>query len=417
MTACAASLLALAACAEPARELRGRSGPDGPRLLLEAFASRFGPLEREPAFDALRPKLARAALAPSRIFDDDAAWTDRARAWRGTELAAVPTGQGCRLGVRPRAGEPLRPGEYRERLRLTRVGSGRFEWEIDEELAIGRLAPDDLVSATSALLRGLERWDARAAREAIGRDLPRAAQTFGRLFRIEHLQIDREGETARLTLAVRLTPAGLEATAPRYAAYLRKYVTPMQVDVTAVDLSGARWWRLSGADDLWTLRLRVRDGSLVPLDGVGTRRLPAELRLLADYSTRMGVFGVGVRRLAADASLVRSPARLGLLVRFRQEPEWELPFLVAPLIRGTLRYPFEGPGSELAFELRQGGAQTLAAGRYRTRVRESWLLRWLGGLTSAALDDFRTAAETEAERYNRACLLALRDDLLALAGG
>ena len=70
-------LLALApsACREAARGLAsGPAGGDGPRALVEALADRFGPIDREPAFDALRPKLARAALVPSRVFDDGTAW-------------------------------------------------------------------------------------------------------------------------------------------------------------------------------------------------------------------------------------------------------------------------------------------------------------------------------------------------------
>ena len=49
-----------------------------------------------------------------------------------------------------------------------------------------------------------------------------------------------------------------------------------------------------------------------------------------------------------------------------------------------------------------------------TRAR-SWLLRWFGGLASDAVGDFRHGAEAEADRYHRACLLALRDDVVALA--
>jgi hypothetical protein len=48
-------------------------------------------------------------------------------------------------------------------------------------------------------------------------------------------------------------------------------------------------------------------------------------------------------------------------------------------------------------------------------VRETWILRWLGGMTSTAVDEFRRAAEAEADRFHRECLLALRDDLAALA--
>ncbi|HXY40717.1 MAG TPA: BlaI/MecI/CopY family transcriptional regulator, partial [Vicinamibacteria bacterium] len=37
-----------------------------------------------------------------------------------------------------------------------------------------------------------------------------------------------------------------------------------------------------------------------------------------------------------------------------------------------------------------------------------------GGMTSSAVSDFRRGAEAEADRFNRECLLALGDDLIAL---
>ena len=48
-------------------------------------------------------------------------------------------------------------------------------------------------------------------------------------------------------------------------------------------------------------------------------------------------------------------------------------------------------------------------------MRETWILRWLGGMTSTAVSEFRRGAEAEADRFHRECLLALRDDLAALA--
>jgi hypothetical protein len=58
----------------------------------------------------------------------------------------------------------------------------------------------------------------------------------------------------------------------------------------------------------------------------------------------------------------------------------------------------------------------MLARHYRARVRESWILRWLGGMTSSAVEVFRRGAEAEADRFHRECLLALRDDLSALEG-
>ena len=185
--------------------------------------------------------------------------------------------------------------------------------------------------------------------------------------------------------------------------------------LVVADAAGATWWTLEASDNLWTLRLRLRDGNLVPLEGPADRRVPSLLRATIDYSTRMGRFKVGAARLVAEVTLARTAAEKGFLARFLEEPDWDLPFLVEPLLRGPLRFPFEGPGSEAGWAAREtpeGGTRLVR--HYRARVRETWILRWLGGMTGTAVDEFRRGAEAEADRFHRECLLALRDDLAAV---
>ena len=50
---------------------------------------------------------------------------------------------------------------------------------------------------------------------------------------------------------------------------------------------------------------------------------------------------------------------------------------------------------------------------YRARVAENFVLRWLGGMTSRALSEFRSGAEREADRFYGESLAALREDLIA----
>lgn len=410
-------LLALApsACREAARGLAsGPAGDDGPRALVEALADRFGPIEREPAFDALRPKLARAALVPSRVFDDGTAWPARGDDWRALELAGYGSGATYRIGVRDEAPPAVVPGQYRSRVQLRRVESGRFEWSVGEELAVGPVRPSDLARALDALFRAAESSTEASARAAIAGALPRASAKLGLLLRLETLALQRDAHGATsVHLAVRLTPSGISSFAPRYSAYLEKYARPMRGTLLVADPGGAAWWTLEAGDNLWTVRLRLRDGSLVPLEGPAERRLPGRLRATADYVTRMGRFEVGARRIAADLELTRAPGEKGLSARFREEPDWKLPFLAEALLDDPLRYPFEEPGSEIAWAAREGSGGTVLTGLYRARVRETWILRWLGGMVGGAVDEFRRGAETEADRFNRECLLALRDDLAA----
>ena len=412
-------LLVLWATRLPATPAEGQASADwqGLRVLLETLATRFGPTERERAFEAVRPKLARAALIPSPLFDDASAWMTRGDTWRALDLTGYTSGGLYRLGMRAEAAAPALPGQYRGRMRLQRLAGGRFEWTASDALAIGEASPSDLGHASAAFLAWMQHanGDAAAARAALAKALPRATAQFGHLFRLEAvtLQPDADGSTA-VRLSVRLTPAGLRGLAPRYATFVEQYVAPVRLSMIVADAGGVPWLGLEAADLLWTLRLRVRDGHLVPRQGPTDRRLPVRLRATADVATRLGRFGVGARRLIADLALTRTAGDVGLRATFVDEPDWQMPFLVETVLNSPLRYPFEAPGSEVAWSLRDVPGTNLLERRYRARVSESWILRWLSGMANDAVGSFRDGAEREADRYHRACLLALRDDLAAL---
>jgi hypothetical protein len=59
--------------------------------LATAAARRFGPSTQDPALAALRPKLERAVLVPSRVFDDASAWTARTRRARASGRSSGAT--------------------------------------------------------------------------------------------------------------------------------------------------------------------------------------------------------------------------------------------------------------------------------------------------------------------------------------
>jgi hypothetical protein len=403
-----------AACEPAARPLsEAPAGAAGSTALLDSLAARFGASEREPAFDALRPKLARAAFVPSWVFDDRAAWpAGQTGDWRAVEFAGAPAGTAYRFGLRAEAPEPVAPGQYRGRLRLERLESGRFEWTLREELATGPLRPADLSAALDGLFRGLEHADEATARAEARAAFPRATAALGQLLALDQLAASRDAQGAtRLTVALRLAPAGLRASAPRYASFVERYIVPIRSRLVVADATGATWWTLEGERGVWTLRLRVRAGSLVPLEGDAERRLPGELHATLDYATRMGRYGIAARGLEADVALTRTPLEKGFVARFRKEPDWELPFLAETFLGGPLRFPFEWPGSEAGWGAREMPGGTQFFRHFRVRVRETFVLRWLGGMTNRAMSEFRAGAELEAERYYGACLAAARDDL------
>jgi len=406
----------LQGCPEAARPLG--SGPGGKAAaddLAVAIATRFGPIERGPAFDAARSRLARAALAPSRVFDEREVWTAREADVRQLDLFGHRDGEKYSLDMRPSAPPPRDAGDYRGLLRLNRVEKGRFEWTMREELAVGAVRPSDVADAVTGLLRSAEGVSEEEARAHAVQAFPRAAEVLSRLFRLETLELTAEGGATAIRLGLRLEPDGMEETAPHYAAFLKKWAAPMRMSAVATDATGASWWSVQAADMLWTVRLRVRDGSLVPLEGRADRRVPDELTVAADYSMKAGPFTIGVRDLVVDVTLTRAPGEKGYVAHYRQEPDWRLPFLIKPFLRGSLRYPFEGPGSSAGYSVREStGGPTEFVREFRFRVRESWIIRWLGGRGNEAMSDFRKGAEIEADRYNQECLYALRDDVMAL---
>jgi len=415
-----ALLLAVPGCRDAARALgAGPAGPPGADAFLVALATRFGPIEREPAFDAARPKLARAALVPSRVFEERGLWTAVEAESRHLEFFGERASDRYRLGVRPSAPLPREAGEYRGRLRLRRIADGRYEWSVRDELAVGPAAPDDLSGALTALLRSGEGVSGNVARGRARREFPRASAAFSRLIVLETLDLEpSEGGSTSMLVGLRLRPDRLRESAPRYAAFVERYATPIRLEAIAADSTGNRWWTLEAEGKRWTIRLRVRGGSLVPLEGPAMGPMPDRLRVTIDYSTKEGLFTVGVKGLVAEVALTRDPRQKAFVARFGEEPDWRLPFLLEPLLRGSLRYPFEDGGMELGYALRgRAGGSTRLVRSYRLRVKESWIVRWLGGLTNRAVSDFRKGAEAESDRFSRECLYALRDDVISLLDG
>lgn len=419
LAAVCALLASLPACREVARELG--SGPAGTGAavdLVAALATRFGPIDRGPRFDAARSRLARAALVPSRVFDDADLWTAREEDRRHLGFFGRREGEGYHLEVDESPPPPTRPGDYRGRLDLQRLEDGRYEWTMRQELAVGSLHPQDVADALTALLRGAEEFPPEQVRARAREAFPRATVAFSRLYDLETLELTPEEGVTAAHLGIRLRPERLRETAPRYAAFLEKVARPMEAKATLRDDTGAPWWQIELDELLWTFRFRVRDGSLVPLEGAADRRMPDHLQLVVDFSTKKGLFTLGVRGLVADVLLTRTPLEKGYTADYRLRPEWRLPFFVKPFLSGSLRYPFEGPGSSSSFALRRSPAGTTELSRdYRIRVRESWIFKWMGGLGSSMMTDFRKGAETESDRYARQCLSALRDDVVALLDG
>ena len=423
MMARSASLLftafLLAACESVPRamsEAPGRAWAASDELLL-ALAGRFGPAEREARFAQLRPKLARAGLVPSRVFDDATIWTRSEGPLREVQFWGAPGAAGAyRIGIVERAELPGAAGEYRGRLQLERLGQSEFRWQMEDTLALGYVTSEELARAADALLALAEHAPAGDARAAIRESLPRTAAALGRLFSLDRFELQTDKDGARSVVATAgMHPDWLKQGMSGYAAFLRSEIFSMRMSLEVGDAAGT-FWTLTMRDGRLELRLRVKGGALAPLEGA-PRRLGDACSARFGLTMKQGLFRVGIEKLQSDISLLRGPGPVGFRASFRRQPDWQIPFIVQPFLHDSLRRPFEDEGAMLAYVLRDpgpGSRTTIVARDYRLTVKESWIVRWLGGNVGAVVTDFRRGAEAEADRFVRDALLALRDDVGAM---
>jgi hypothetical protein len=411
------AVIAMIACRGVSSELEepGLSSPVATDGVAAAVASRFGSIDLDAALRIARPRFARDSLSPSRLIDDPLLWTRRQGARRWLDFGS-PGGIPYLIAVRPLTPPSPRAGAYRGVIRLEAMGSSDFEWDVQEDLSIGRVRAEALARAGGALLRGLEGESAEGLRDLAHQALPRSVAAFGRLFTLEPIGLSpAPGGGVLVTLRVAIEPARLSASFPRYARFLDEYLAPSRFHLVVADAKGAPFWELSSGDNRLSLRFRVFHGALGPLDGP-PRPLPDHLRATASASVKSGMFRVGADDLVADVVLARSSEEKAFRAAFTREPQWQLPFVVKPFLRAPLRRPFQGEGASLSFHLRETPeGVTLLDREYRFAVRESWVVRWLGSFGAGMTSVFRAGAEAEADRFMGECLWALRDDLVAVA--
>ncbi|MFL5559855.1 MAG: hypothetical protein ACJ79K_00125 [Gemmatimonadaceae bacterium] len=418
-----AALIAIAGCAPAAAESLG----DTPAVarantndFFHALSLRLGPLTRSDRLKSIRPRYVRGSLIPSRIFDDTTIWTASRRGFRTLEITGHPTADGRYfLDVTPDAGAPQNVGDSRHIMHLRALGDRAWEWRSTDELAVGRAAPGAIDTMRRRLLGAAEGRGADELRTIWRRGLPRTTAALGRLFAVDSITTtvlaDRSTSVA---LRISVDPARLAGALPAFAEWVAKYAGRSRYRMVVEDYSGTPYGLVSSGDGIIHLRLRTRDGMLQPLVGAA-RALPADsLRVRMDVSTKLMMFTVGVRDLAADIVPVRTTTERGWIIRYRHEPEWRLPLAAEHLMRDALRRPFAGEGTWTRLVARSDPAGTTTIVRdFHMDVQESALVRWLSTLGNSAMSDVTTRVEQEKDRFFADALAAFGDDLAAQIGG
>lgn len=387
---------------------------------LGGIAVRFENVQRTPRFVVAREKLSRSALNPSYLVRDEAVWTSgTADGARYLEIEARPAAGGRYLFT-PRSGAPApdRPGEGRHVMRLAPVGDGVYQWNTMVEHAVGDVRAHDVAAVTTAALARLER-PAPQLRQELAATLPRTSAALGRLFSLDSVRSTPVGDgSTRLDLRFGLHPDRLQAAGmPAFAGYVRKYLAVSKLAAEVGDGRGARWLDARAQGGAITVRLRLRDGHLLTLDGPA-RTMPAASELRTNTVTKFSIFEVGATNLVGDLSTLRGAHERGWRVRWRRAPSWKIPLGVRHLINGSLNRPFAGDGMQMSIVLRDAeGAQTLLTRRFDVAVQESAIVRWFGNLGSKAMSDLAGRAEAEEDRFIAEALRAMSADIGAALGG
>jgi hypothetical protein len=318
----------------------------------------------------------------------------------------------------PRAGLPVptRAGDARHEIRLQWLREGEYQWNTTVEHAVGGVKPEEAAAAMSAWLEAFQRPE-HDIRSDVRTVLPRTSAALGRLFVLDSVRTLPlvDGSTV-VDLRFRADAKRIRPTMPAFADYVDKYVQRGRATMELGDGRGARWLAFAMDDGIFRFRFRTRDGRLLAIDGPA-RPMPDSVTIEASAFERFLIFDVGVSEMSGDFTMVRGPRERGWSMRFHRSPRWHLPLAVKHLISGALNRPFEQSGMLLRIALRDDGGQTVLARRFDVAVKESAIVRWLGGLGSRAMEDFVGRAEVEENRFLADALLALRADVVAALGG
>jgi len=387
----------------------------------DALYRRYLIVERAPFYAAARAKLGKRALSPSAVFDDTTSWTSRPDERTRLLMAeGVATADGrYRFTPRASAAFPDRLADARHLTQLTKLTKdGEYEWRTAVDFALGSMAPTDWGTGFRALLGSAEGRTDADLRADLRSTLPRTATALGRMFSLDTLRTQRQGDgTTAITIVTRLHPEWLKPKFPLYAKFVDKFVGPAAYHIVLRDTRGARWLDARAGDQALTIRLRVKDGGVVPLEGVA-RAMPDTLHLTMDASTKFSIFTVGMRGMKGTVVFLRSPAERGWALRFDDAPEWQLPLGATAMLKSPLRRPFEQGGvvGKVSFRIGAGG-QTYITRDFRVAVQESAVTRFLGGFSGSAFSEFDGPAEREENRFNAELFQAMREDLRGLRYG
>ena len=391
---------------------RAHANADG---LFGSFVRRFTNVYRAPRYARARELLLQNALTPSQVYGDTSVWTVNGPDGYRTLFGDANFTNGRYVFSNTVTDDPVEtPGEGRHIIRLHKLGGDDYDWFTGVDFAAGTITASDFHNVITQWIAASEGHGEAAMRAGYRGAFPRTTAALGKLYSIDTLVATPDAAGGSTLYAViHMTPDGIRALYPAYAAYMTKYADKVKLHFTLADSRGARWLDVSSRDGYISLRLRSHDGHFAPLEGA-IRPIPDTLVMQVDFTAKIKLFTVGVERMTGEWVNLHSEHERGWAMRFTREPGWVLPPVVGYLLKSPLRRPFEGSGTTFRFTVRdQPGGQTLMSRRGTTSVRESAILRFLGKLGGSAMGEFVSNAEEEENAFNAGVFSAMRADVNA----
>jgi hypothetical protein len=358
----------------------------------------------------------RGSLAPSRVFDDSAVWTGTSGNVRVLETFGSFVDGRYLLASRPGVPTPARPADARHITTLSHLADNEYRWDTTVDFALGSVRPADVAAVVARMLAGGEGRTEPELRAELAAVSPRTSAALGTIFSLDSLHpvALADGSTS-MTAGISVHSDNLRRRYPALADYVHKYLDPARYRLLLTDRLGTPYLDVAQHDRLITIRVRTQHGRLVPLAGPA-RPLPDSLELHVDFNVKLKIFHVGFHNLVMEfANGARGDEERAWTVTARREPQWDLPFITARLLRTPLRRPFAGEGSLFRLGVRAGenGAPTVLIRHSRLPVQESAILNFLNSLGGAAMDDFGGPVQREENLWLRELFTALRDDARA----
>lgn len=390
--------------------VRARSTAD---QLLATLADRHVDLAQNAKYEYSRLQITRGALSPSRVFDDTAVWTGVSGDVRILESFGSHVDGHYRLDSRAGVPMPVKPGEARHVVTLSRLSEKEYRWDTTVDFALGGIRPADVASLVTRVLAGGEGRNEPELRTELAAFSPRSSAALGTLLTLDSLRpVALPDGSTSVTLGASVHSDNLRARYPDFADYVHRYVDPARFHLVLTDRGGVPFFDAAQKDRVVTLRVRTLHGRLIPLTGPA-RPLPDSLQLHVDLNVKVKIFHVGFHNLVMDfTNGAAGDEERDWTVTARREPQWDLPLISARLLRSPLRRPFAGEGSLIRLGVRAGndGAPTVLLRHSRLPVQESAILNFLNSLSGTAMGDFGGVVEREENAWLRELFLALRAD-------